>query len=163
MKDDNNNNNNDDHSVKPIVDRPDLADKIENKVDLLMDTKVHNNEFEKEEVNKFKNLATASYIPFVSLFLIFTGKYKKSKYLFFHTNQGLIVTVLFIAVFFFTKILGSMFTGSSLIVNSAPGWVEAINATLYFLVILLILFGTVNTVNNNSKELPIVGKIKLLK
>ena len=151
------------HTVNPIQDRPDLFYKIENKVDLFLDTKEHKSEYNNEEINKFKNFAVACYVPFICLYFILTGNYKNSNYLKFHVNEGLDVTITLIVVMVVTKILKSLFTGNSLIINNTPWWVDAIVAILYFGVILLMLFGIINTVNNSSKELPVIGKIKLIK
>ena len=149
--------------VTPIQDRMNFADKTINAYDNLVDTKDYVYEYSAEEVNKYKNSAILCYIPFVSLYHLVSGNYKKSEYLKFHTNEGLVLTILFAIVFVICRILSSVFKRNSLILNDIPMVVEAIIAILYFSCMLYMLFGVINTVNNKSKELPLIGKIRLIK
>lgn len=158
-----NDNKYENHTVNPVQDRPDLADKIENKVDVFLDTKEHQNEYNKIEVDKLKNSAVACYIPFVCLYFIATNKHKESNYLKFHINQGVNITAILIVVFIISKILISLFSDTTMLASHTPGWVDAIIAVLYFGVFLLIVFGVINTLNGSSKELPIFGKIKVIR
>ena len=50
-----------------------------------------------------------------------------------------------------------------MIINDIPGWVSFISYLLYSASFLLTLFGAINTVNDSSKELPLIGKIKIIK
>ncbi len=143
--------------------QPDLADKTINAVENFMNTTDHKSEYNSEEVKKYKNQAMICYIPFVSLYFVLTSKYKSSGYLKFHTNQGLIVTIGWVLSFFISKILGSLFTGDSFLLNNTPGWVSFISYILYCVCFLLTLYGIINTVNDSSKEFPLIGKFKLLK
>ena len=128
-----------------------------------MDTKDHKKEFNNEDFKKYKTAAIISYIPFVSLYYIIKNKYKESKYLEFHVNQGLIITLSYVVLFFIDKIVSAVFSSNSIVLNSTPGIISVILYTLYFALILAMGFGMINTANGLSKELPLIGKIKLLK
>ncbi len=142
---------------------PDNADKIINAVEGIVNTQDHKNEFTVDEIKKFKASCMVSYIPLVSLYFVVSNKVKQSVYLKFHVNQGLLITILWVIVFFISSILKSLFTTNSLLRNSTPGWVSLISYILYCICFVLTIFGIINTYNDSSKELPLLGKIKLLK
>lgn len=156
-------NNNEQNNITPGEDKKDFADKTIAKVEGFMDTKNHSDEFTNDDVNSNKNSALLCYIPFVSLYFILNGSVKKSDYLKCHANQGLDVTILSVLVYFLAKVLSSIFRETSFIINDIPGWLEVLIAIMYFICFLYMLFGIINTVNGSSKELPIIGKIKLIK
>lgn len=142
----------------------DYADKTIETVEKIINTKNESTKFTTEEVLKYKTEAVISYIPFVSIYYLLTSKYKKSNYLHFHINQGLSLTVCFIATLFISKILCSLFAvdggyGREFV----PGIIEFICYILYVIVAFLVGFGILNTTNNQSKELPLIGKYRLLK
>ena len=154
---------NEDNVITPIQDKRDLVDKTIDTYDTLVDTKEHNGEFTKEEENKYKNIAVFCYIPFICLYFIVTGEYKKSEYLKFHVNEGIDLTLAFIIIVIINKICNAIFNQNSLVLHNTPFIIDAVISFLYFCIILLMLFGILNTVNYKSKELPIIGKIKLIK
>ncbi len=142
----------------------DMGDKIIEKVENFVNTTDYSDDYTKEDVKNNKTNAMICYVPLAVLYFLFTGKYKKSNYLFFHANQGLSVTIVWVLAFIISIVLSSVFSIRSLYVNAyTPGWVNLISYTLYFIALLLSGFGFVNTLNENSKELPVIGKIKLLK
>ena len=147
--------------VKPVEDRRDLADKTIDTVESFLDTKI--SEFTTDDINKNKNNALICYIPFVCLYFVFNGGIKKSAYLKYHANQGLDLTILSVLVYFGTKVLSSIFEEDAFLVNSIPTWLEVIIAIMYFICFLYMLFGVISTVNGTSRELPIIGKIKLIR
>ena len=166
MDNQNYNNDNMNHQetvVKPIVERRDFADKTIDAVENFIETKDHSKDYTNEELDKYKTQAIASYIPFVSLYFVFTKKYKESSYLLFHVNQGFVITIICSIVGIIDFILSAIFSSMNLVLNSMPFIVSLPIYILYFLIFLLILFGLSNASNNISRELPVVGKFKLLK
>ena len=149
--------------VTPVVEKRDIADKTIDAVENFIDTKDHKDEYNAEEVKKYKKAAIISYIPIVSLYYVVTNKYKESNYLKFHVCQGLSITITYVIIFFIDKILTSIFSSNSLVLNSTPGIISFIIYALYFIMLLAMFFGIINTANGLSKEIPIIGKIKLLK
>ena len=142
---------------------PDLADKTINAVENFMNTDDHINEHARADVNKNKTNATLCYLPLVVFYFIFTNKYKNSTYLHFHANQGLLVSLLYIVSVVISQFLIILFEKDGLVLNTIPGWVSFISYVLYCICFALTLFGVINTVNESSKELPLIGKIKILK
>ena len=149
--------------VTPIVERRDIADKTIDAVEDFIDTKDHHKEFNSEEVKKYKTASIISYIPLVCLYYIATNKYKESNYLKFHVNQGVTITLGFVIIFFVDKILSSIFSSGSLVINNTPGLISIMLYILYFVLLLAMFFGIINTANGLSKEIPIIGKFKLIK
>lgn len=149
--------------VTPVVEKRDLADKTIDAVEDFIDTKDHKKEFSDEEVKKYKTSACITYIPLVSLYFVVTNKFKESNYLKFHVNQGITITLAYIIIFFIDKIVSSIFSSNSLVLNSTPGLISIILYALYFILLLAMFFGIVNTANGLSKEIPVIGKIKFLK
>lgn len=151
------NNNENNNSEK------DLSDKVIESVENFVNTTDHENDYENEDKVKHKTEAIISYIPFVPLYFIFSAKHKGSKYLTFHVNQGVLVTFAWILSIIISLLLSSLFKRDSMIINDIPGWVSFISYLLYSASFLLTLFGAINTVNDSSKELPLIGKIKIIK
>ena len=141
----------------------DITDKANDAFEKFLDTVDHKNEFGAEDQKINVKSAVISYIPLASLYFIVTGKYKNSDYLKFHVNQGLDVTILVTAVSIIDRIVTSLFSKNSLVSNSTPSIFYFLFFAIYFACILLIFFGIVNTSNGLSKELPCIGKFKLLK
>ena len=103
------------------------------------------------------------YIPIIVLYFIVTGKYKESKYFHFHANQGLVLTLVYVFATIIANVLQIVFTKESMIINDTPMIIDLVCYVLYCVGILLTLFGIINVSNDSSKELPVVGHIKLLK
>ena len=97
------------------------------------------------------------------MYYILTNKYKESNYLKFHVNQGLNITIAYVISFFIDKILTAIFSSDSLVIDSTPALVSVIIYVLYFIFLLAMFFGIVNTVNGFSKEIPVIGKFKIIK
>jgi len=142
---------------------PDLADKTINAVENFMNTEDHSKEYTEEDVKKNKTKAMICYIPLVPLYFVVTSKFKSSTYLKFHANQGLVVTLGWIISFFVSKMLAALFTKDSMLLDNTPGWVSFTSYILYCICFFATLYGVINTVNGSSKELPLIGKLKLLK
>ena len=145
-----NNNYEDDSRIKVIDTRKDSIDKINEKIDNIVNSESHD-EFSKKEITDYNSSAMLCYLPFICIYFILTNAYKKSEYLKFHCNQGLIVTCFYIITYIFNKTFGTI------------SFINFIGFILYFICILLSLFGIINTNNRESKEIPIIGKIKLIK
>ncbi len=114
------------------------------KVSQLNDTKDDTASFDAADIEKNKFMAVLAYI----VFLIPLLAAKDSPFAKFHTNQGL---VLFLGI-----ILSSIVAAIPII-----GWILAPIAGL--IITVLSVIGIINALNGNAKELPIVGKFKILK
>ena len=101
-------------------------------------------EYDPQDIEKNKVMALLAYI----IFLIPLLAAKDSKFARFHTNQGLVL--------FIGAILSSVITVIPII-----GWIIAPIAGLAITVLAII--GIVNAIGGKAKELPIIGKFKILK
>ena len=110
-------------------------------------------EFDEKDIKQNSTFAALAYI----LFFLPLITCKDSKYGRFHANQGLILLIV--------SLIGSIIFA---IISSIRPWrlawfgrllsVAWILATIAFIVI-----GVVNAVNEKAKELPIIGKFRIIK
>lgn len=99
---------------------------------------------EKKETNKWIN-AVAYIVFFVPL--LADGENEEYK---FHANQGLILLLFGIAI----AVVGSIIP--------VIGWFLILPLGGIFCFVLFVM-GIINSMNGNMKELPIIGKFKLIK
>lgn len=156
-------NNNAVSQVNVVNTEKDTADKTIEAVEHFVNTTDHEYEFTKEEINKYKTKALLCYIPFVVFYYLFAGKTKESKYLLFHCNQGLIITIVWLITFIVNGLSKAIYDGRDFVTNSMPVLISIFIYILYCISCILSIFGIVHTFNGKSKELLLLGKIKLLK
>lgn len=101
-------------------------------------------EYDAQDIEKNKVMALLAYI----IFLIPLLAAKDSKFARFHTNQGLVL------------FLGGIIS-SVVAVIPVIGWIIAPIAGLVITVLAVI--GIINALNGKAKELPVIGKFKILK
>lgn len=118
----------------------DLSEKF-NELNNTADT---TSEYDAQDIEKNKVMAVLAYI----LFFIPLLAAKDSKFARFHTNQGLVL--------FLGGIIASVVA-----VIPVIGWIIAPIAGLVITVLAVI--GIINALNGRAKELPVIGKFKILK
>ena len=118
----------------------DLSEKF-NELNNTADT---TSEYDAQDIEKNKVMALLAYI----IFLIPLLAAKDSKFARFHTNQGLLL--------FLGGIIASVVA-----VIPVIGWIVAPIAGLVITVLAII--GILNALNGRAKELPVIGKFKILK
>lgn len=101
-------------------------------------------EYDAQDIEKNKVMALLAYI----IFFIPLLAAKDSKFARFHTNQGLVL--------FLGGIIASVVA-----VIPVIGWIIAPIAGLVITVLAII--GILNALNGRAKELPVIGKFKILK
>ena len=101
-------------------------------------------EYDAQDIEKNKVMAVLAYI----LFFIPLLAAKDSKFARFHANQGLVL--------FLGGIIASVVA-----VIPVIGWIIAPIAGLVITVLAVI--GIINALNGKAKELPVIGKFKILK
>ena len=101
-------------------------------------------EYDAQDIEKNKVMALLAYI----IFLIPLRAAKDSKFARFHANQGLVL--------FLGGIIASVVA-----VIPVIGWIVAPIAGLVITVLAII--GILNALNGRAKELPVIGKFKILK
>ena len=121
---------------------PDLADKImgiNNTADTTAD-------YDKKDIEDNKFMAILAYIGLLFLVPLFAAK--ESKFAQFHTNQGILLFIVGIA-------------GAIIALLPIIGWILA--PVISLATLALTILGIVNVCQGKAKELPIIGKYKILK
>lgn len=117
------------------------------------DTPDTTGQFAHDDIEKNQVMAILAYCFWLVLFPIICAK--DSKFARYHANQGLVLAV-------FETVAGlilGIFGGIPLI-----GWIFRLARGLVFIVcILLAVIGVLNAANGKAKEVPFIGKIRLLK
>ena len=112
-----------------------------------------NNGFTKEDIEKNKAVAAISYIIFFLPLIIC----KDSQYGKFHANQGLLLLL--------TSIAGSIIISllRALLPLSLWGFMSILSTLWGIAILVFCIISIVNTLNGETKELPIVGKFRIIK
>ena len=118
----------------------DLSAKVAN----LNNTKDTTDQFDKDDIEKNKVMGLLAYI----LFFIPLLAAKDSPFARYHANQGLAL--------FLAAILSSV-----ILIIPILGWIIA--PILSIVIAVLAVIGIINALNGKAKELPIIGKFKILK
>lgn len=121
------------------------------------DTKDTTDEFEKEDIEQGKVVSIFAYFFWLVLIPLFGAK--QSKFARYHANQGIVLaiceTIWWVLEIVLSAILGGVpFLGAFISVVMGL-------ANLIFLVFIVV--GIMNALNGKAKELPIIGKFKILK
>jgi len=120
----------------------------------ITNTKDITSEFNINDIENNKIISILSYISILVLVPIFAAK--ESKFARFHANQGLIL--------FITGIILAIVASVMRIIPFFGGlisWILSILTGGYMVVFMLL--GIINTAMGKAKELPIIGKYRLLK
>lgn len=117
--------------------------------------------FPMDEVAVNRTYAMLCYIFFLFVIPLSKKEIKKSPYVMFHINQGVNLFAFEIASVILDKILKILFVGSNGV--SVPIFIDFISFILSLIALLLAAYGIINTNKGYSKELPLIGKYKILK
>lgn len=108
-----------------------------------------------------KVMGILAYIGFLVLVPIFAAK--ESRFAQYHANQGLILFIAELALAIVNVVISVIF-GSVLVFLWFIGTILNICLGLIGVgILVLAIIGIINAVNGDMKELPFVGKIKILK
>lgn len=123
-----------------------------------------------DDVQQNKVMAVLAYFSWLVLIPIFAAP--QSKFARFHANQGLVLAIVEVIYGFFqtilVMILGNVFvyrltSGFNYSRGLGYGLIITLLSLVWILFSVLAILGIVNAVNGKEKELPIIGKIKILK
>lgn len=114
------------------------------------------NMYDMKDIEENKILALFSYLSF--LFIIPLIAKPNSRYCRFHVNQGIILCIT-------EAIVGAICAGLEMITLTAGlvSVVELTTTALDLLTTILGVYGIYNAVTGNAKELPVIGKFRILK
>ena len=114
-------------------------------------------EFEKADIDQNKGMAILAY--FGPLVLIPILAAKNSKFARYHSNQGLILLIAAVIYGIAYGILSTIIYA----ISWRLGFIASIIGLVSILFTVLAIIGIINAVNGRAKELPIIGKYKILK
>lgn len=116
------------------------------------------------DVKENKILALVSYLGYFFFIPMIVKPY--SRYLRFHGNQGLTLALYLLAVTIVNTIITSII-GLAAVTITAALVVTIVNAIIHFILygsfLLLAGIGIYNAVKGYAKELPLIGKIRILR
>lgn len=114
-------------------------------------------EFDEVDIEQNKVMALLSYLGILVLIPIFAAK--ESKYARFHANQGLVLCIA--AVLY--GVAYSILTSIILAISWRLYFLVSLIGLLSIVFVVLAVIGIINALNGKAKELPIIGKYKILK
>ena len=141
--------------AQPAAQAPqnDFSQKLQN----LNNTADTTAEFDANDINSNKAMAILAYFGPLVLIPIFAAK--QSKFARYHSNQGLVLLIAAIAY--------------GIVYNILSAIILAISWRLYFIttiiglgsivITILAIIGIINAATGKAKELPLIGKFKILK
>lgn len=114
-------------------------------------------DFDKADVETNKAMGILSYFGPLVLIPIFAAP--KSKYARYHANQGLILLLAEIAY----GIIYSILSAILIAISWRLYFIVSIIGIISIIFVVLAVIGIINAVNGRAKELPIIGKFRILK
>ena len=114
-------------------------------------------EFDQNDINTNKGMAILAYFGPLVLIPIFAAK--QSKFARYHSNQGLLLLIAAVA----WSIVYGIINAILLAISWRLYTVSSIIGILSIVFFVLFIIGIINASNGRAKELPIIGKFKILK
>lgn len=138
-----------------------FQDTVTEKFNQFNNTSDTTGEFDPADIEKNKLMGVLSYFSWLVLIPIFAAK--DSKFARFHANQGLVLAITEIAWLIIQRVVLKLISA----VFSYHLWtLQLVLAQLLSLVNIVFLvfaiIGIINVANGKAKELPIIGKFKIL-
>lgn len=118
---------------------------------------------EEQDIQQNKTMAVLSYILFFVPLLI--GTHKTSPYVKFHVNQGTVLFIFSLAWGLALSIIIGIVSSIFGFVGLTPiAWlIRFAGGILRYIPLALVIYGVVNALNGVKKELPIIGKLNIIK
>ncbi len=130
---------------------------FEQKFNAATNTADTTSEFDPNDINQNKIMAILAYFGILVVIPILAAK--ESKFARFHANQGL---VLFIASLAYWVVM-QVITAIVLAISWKLAFILTILSIVYLVFLVLAILGIINAATGKAKELPIIGKYRLLK
>ena len=129
---------------------------LEEKVKKLNETADTTSEFDATDIQNNKAMAIIAYLGILVLVPIFGAK--DSKFARFHANQGLLLCISAIVYFIAESIVNALL----LSISWRLSFVAALLSLIGLVFVVLMVIGMINAGNGRAKELPVIGKFKIL-
>ena len=119
--------------------------------------------FSKQDIENGKVMGVLSYIGFLALIPFLTEK--NNSFVIYHAKQGMNLFILdiiaSIAIGIVSGIIGGIGTAGDIIIFTI--FSGLLRTALSAAVTIFMILGIVNVVNGQAKELPVIGKFKIIK
>ncbi len=148
--------------AKTTVDS--VADTVKDKFNEFNNTADTTSEYEPADIESNKLMAVLSYLGILVLIPIFAAK--ESKFARFHANQGLVLWIAALILGVVVGVINGILTAVLVLVGLleiASLISSLISSAVGIVSLVFAIIGIVNSVTGKAKELPVIGKIKLLK
>ena len=118
---------------------------------------------EADDARNNKAMGVLAYLGILVLVPIFAAK--ESKFARYHANQGLVLALAEIAFAIVYSILTGILTAILLGTGAWGLWsvITTLLGLVWLVFLALAIIGIVNAVNGKMKDLPVIGKIRILK
>lgn len=123
-------------------------------------------EYDPNDIANNKGMAVMAYLGLLWLIPFFMRK--ESKYVQYHCRQGITLVLFEIAYSVLSAILTAIIKTPHYIYgiyygSYTPGWLTTILWLISIPLFIIAIIGILNAVNGRAKELPIIGKFKIMK
>ena len=123
----------------------------------LGDTADETAQYDPKDIEANKVMALLAYLGILVIVPLFAAK--DSKYARFHSNQGLVLCIAAIVY----GVVYSILSGIILAISWRLAFVVSLIGLVGVVFAVLCIIGIINALNGRAKELPIIGKYRLLK
>lgn len=123
----------------------------------LNNTEDTTDQFDPADIQQNKVMAILSYIGILVLVPIIGAK--DSKFARYHANQGLLLLIASVAYNLALRIVNAIL----FVISWRLGFISTILSVVGVVFLVLGIIGIVNAANGRAKELPVIGKYRLLK
>ena len=127
----------------------------ENTQEVVNEVKVESSASSKSEAENGKGMAILAYIGILALIPFFAEK--NNKFVVFHAKQGMNLLIIEVAAMVISAILSAILTWRLFFLSSL------INLAVWVFTFVFSIIGIINACNGETKELPIIGGIKIIK
>ncbi len=144
-------------TVNSTSQQPNQANDFVSKIADLNNTADTTAEYDPKDIEDNKILALFSYLSLLVLIPILAAP--NSRYARFHANQGLVLLIIEVA----WAIIQTIITTILFSISWHLAFIASILSIVYVLFVILIILGIINAVTGKAKELPVIGKFRILK
>lgn len=155
--------------VNKDENKENFGDKVKDTVDSIMDTTDNTNEFDEKDIEDNTFLAMLSYIGIFAFIPYFI--HTDSKFVKYHAVRGINLLILE-GIYTLLDGLLSMIKVSKVVIDygslvgtkmATPLWISLPMAIVGGILTVISIIGIINVCKGKAKELPLVGKIKIIK
>ena len=112
--------------------------------------------YEEDDIKQNKTMAGLAYILFFLPLIVC----KDSRFGRFHANQGLLLLILSVAGYIVISVLTTVL---ATITWRLFGFISLLYSLYGFFILALAVYGLVNGLNGKVKELPLIGKYRIIR